>query len=166
MEEKIFKNQVTKRQLAARVIDDHMPENAYTEEERAELFSYDFENGSQPIDDFKLSPSVSNDQVLKGFVEMAGGGKILSAVEEDFFLEDREDEHLNDEELRQAEDEYEKELQAEAKRNIFLQGIVEQNVKDVEQNGAVTHSHASINAQLVMSHPVLGDDTTKVIDLV
>jgi hypothetical protein len=46
MEEKIYKKQVTKQALAARVVDAQMPENQFTSAEQSELFTFqDQEDG-------------------------------------------------------------------------------------------------------------------------
>lgn len=116
MEEKIYKRQVQKQALAARVVDAQMPDNIFTAEEQAELLKFDDKDKEAEIEKVKnVIMSGTSDPVLEQFVEKHGRHLLEYIEDNDFLLVDKEDEHLNEEERKEAEAEFEREVAA-AKR--------------------------------------------------
>ena len=114
MEEKIYKRQVQKQALAARVVDAQMPENIFTAEEQAELLTFDDKNDREAeIEKVKsVIMSGTSDEVLEKFVDRHGRDLLEYIEDNDNLLIDRADEHLNEEEQKEAEAEFEREVAA------------------------------------------------------
>jgi hypothetical protein len=131
MEEKIYKRQVQKQALAARVVDAQMPDNIFTAEEQAELFEFDEANMNIEAEIEKVKSVIRSgpaaDSVLEKFVDTYGQKFLKSFEDNDFLLIDKENEHLNEEERKEAEDEFEREVAA-SKRGLIPPGNVAQQV--------------------------------------
>lgn len=114
MEEKIYRKQVLKQALAARVVDAQMPENQFTDQESAELLQFNDEDveGNIARASEIISKGDAADWVLQKFLRVNGAQLLVSIEDSDTLLADREEAHLNDYERKAAEDEFERESQA------------------------------------------------------
>lgn len=117
MEEKIYRQQVQKQALAARVVDAQMPENHFNSNEHFLKFDFDGDGdaaeGSEKLaegrDVAEVLLSGTADPVMLTVVMRLQ--HLLKSIEDhELLLEDKIDDHLNEEEERQAEEEFEKEL--------------------------------------------------------
>jgi hypothetical protein len=122
MEEVIYKRQMIKQALAARVVDAQMPDNQVhggglmdfdrgdEEEETVEVGN----NGSSSTSSgLVLSETVHQDAVLMQHVDRHAS-LLAYIADQEVLLADKEESHLNAEEQVAAEAEYEKELNREA----------------------------------------------------
>lgn len=110
MEQQIYKRQVTKQALSARVVDNQMPENHFSDAEQAELLTFDPDDKENLAKAMETLKSGTQDYVLTKLMETAFGPEIISQIEDhDSFLADRSDAHLNEDERKAAEEEFEKE---------------------------------------------------------
>jgi hypothetical protein len=114
MEEKIYKMQVAKQALAARVVDAQMPENQFTLAERSELMTFTDANISD--DDEESARAAAMGILQRGLVDHVLSGfltrhiRLFAAIEDhQRLLEDREEEHLNAREQAEAEEEFRRE---------------------------------------------------------
>jgi SNF2 family DNA or RNA helicase len=136
MEEKIYRNQVVKQALAARVVDAQMPNNQFTDKERSELLKFEDEEDEE-IEDKKLTEeergvkesqfNVRNAELQQRFLEVLNTGTVdtvltrfianhgtkffTSFEDHDSFLVDNSESHLNAEEKAIAEQELLKEIE-------------------------------------------------------
>ena len=103
MEEKIYERQVTKQAISKRVIDEQQIDRHYNQNDLQELYKYDLEP-----DDERLLPLLPKDRLfanmLKKFEDM-----IYKYHEHDTLLENKEEETLNEDERKQAWEEFEAE---------------------------------------------------------
>ncbi|RYH31189.1 hypothetical protein EON65_03225 [archaeon] len=113
MEERIYKRQVTKQTLAARVVDGQMPDNHFSAQEQAELMTFgDGEDGNANLTRaHEILRSGTQDIVMLEFLKSVGTKLVSSIEDQDGFLADRHEAHLNEEERKAAEEEFERELQ-------------------------------------------------------
>jgi len=113
MEEKIYKRQIIKQSLSARVVDAQMPGNHFNEAEHAELMMFNDQDISTSIEKaeevLKTGPTSTHDNVLWSFVKHYANEFVCSIEDQGVLLADDEDEHLNEEEQRIAEEEDAKE---------------------------------------------------------
>jgi len=112
MEEKIYKKQVTKMTLSARVVDAQMPDNHFTAAERAELLCSSVEHERDSEDILQEAYGILQngvDPVLRAVLDIHKN-ILHQLIDQDPFLEDREDEHLNEEEQAEALAEFDKEV--------------------------------------------------------
>lgn len=94
--------------LAARVVDAQMPENQFTAAEQSELFTFD-EGGETEINKaIEVLNMGTRDEVLIQLVKRLE--MIVSIEDQGSLLEDKIDEHLNEQEEKDALAEYEKEI--------------------------------------------------------
>ncbi|KAE8745380.1 hypothetical protein FOCC_FOCC007928, partial [Frankliniella occidentalis] len=103
MEEKIYERQVTKLSLAGRVVDEHQIERYYKMADLQELYQF------TPADRTSYeSPKLPKDrlfaEILKKHAEL-----IVKYHEHDSLLENKEEEELNEEERKEAWEDYENE---------------------------------------------------------
>ncbi|CRK91917.1 CLUMA_CG005536, isoform A [Clunio marinus] len=110
MEEKIYERQVTKQAISKRVIDEQQIDRHYNQNDLQELYKYDLEP-----DDERILPILPKDRL---FAEMLKkyDDVIYKYHEHDTLLENKEEETLNEEERRQAWEEFE----SERKRPQFI----------------------------------------------
>jgi hypothetical protein len=110
MEEKIYKMQVTKLSLSARVVDAQMPENQFTQAETSSLLTFEEDDRDSLEKVIETLNRGSRDAVLASVFEQftRGDQKWITSIEDQgSLLEDKPDEHLNEDEEKQAELEYE-----------------------------------------------------------
>jgi hypothetical protein len=140
MEERIYRLQVKKQSLAARVVDAQMPDNHFSEEE---LLSFE---DTDTAEDLARAEQVLRkgveDTVLSEFVRHFGADLLTSIEDHGGLLEDKEDEHLTAEEQLQAEEE----LQLEMKRGT---ADAVQGQKEVQAALAVTEAQRQHMRQLM-----------------
>ena len=109
MEEKIYRTQVTKLQLAARVIDAHTPKATYTSEvlDKGHLSFTETDRKDYPKGDHGLGKDIGiDDKVLQKLLGNKSSEKLLSSVEDlDPLIADDQNLHLTVEEKREAEKE-------------------------------------------------------------
>jgi transcriptional regulator ATRX len=118
MEEVIYKRQMLKQALAARVVDAQMPDN---QSDGGGLMDFDRENekeeagggSSSSTGGLVLSETVHEDAVLMQFVERHAS-RLSYIADQEVLLADKEESHLNAEEQVAAEAEYDKEVKREA----------------------------------------------------
>ncbi len=108
MEEVIYKRQMVKQALAARVIDAQMPDN---QAEGGQLMDVHRASAPESSSGLVLSDTVKVDGVLMGFVE-AHPELLAYIADQEVLLEDKVESHLNEEDQRAAEAEYEREIAA------------------------------------------------------
>lgn len=103
MEERIYKMQVIKQSLAARVVDAQMPDNHFSAEET--LLSFDVQDDATEKMDraAQVLEGAVKDEVLGTFVRHFASDLLTSIEDHSGLLEDNKDEHLNAEEQEQAE---------------------------------------------------------------
>lgn len=103
MEEKIYERQVTKQAISKRVIDEQQIDRHYNQNDLQELYKYELEP-----DDERILPKLPKDrlfaEMLKKYEDM-----IYKYHEHDTLLENKEEETLDEEERRQAWEEFEQE---------------------------------------------------------
>lgn len=103
MEEKIYERQVTKQAISKRVIDEQQIDRHYNQNDLQELYRYDLEP-----DDERILPLLPKDRLfadmLRKFENM-----IYKYHEHDTLLENKEEETLDEDERKQAWEEYETE---------------------------------------------------------
>ena len=106
MEEKVYKNQISKQALSARIIDDHTPDNQFTLDEKKELLSFhDVDEEHINVQEcMEVLNKGSIDSVLMKFVENHYQS-ITMIDDKDNLLKDNEEAHLTEEEKQQAEEE-------------------------------------------------------------
>jgi hypothetical protein len=140
MEERIYRLQVKKQSLAARVVDAQMPDNHFNEEE---LLSFE---DTDTAEDLARAEQVLRkgveDTVLSEFVRHFGADLLTSIEDHGGLLEDKEDEHLTAEEQQQAEEE----LQLEMKRGT---ADAAQGQKELQGALAVTEAQRQHMRQLM-----------------
>jgi transcriptional regulator ATRX len=109
MEEKIYKRQVVKSAMAARIVDKIEPDRVFTEKEHAELFQFEEEVATrQEISDvLEKSP---RDPVLTAVANIVADS-VLSIRDHEPLLEDKPEEKLTEEEQNAAEEDYQTEIQ-------------------------------------------------------
>jgi hypothetical protein len=124
MEEVIYKRQMLKQALAARVVDAQMPDNQSNggglmdfdrEDEKSSRQGDGVEEGgsSSSSGGLVLSETVHQDAVLMQYVEKHAS-RLSYIADQEVLLADKEESHLNAEEQVAAEAEYEKEVKREA----------------------------------------------------
>jgi transcriptional regulator ATRX len=103
MEEKIYERQVTKQAISKRVIDEQQIDRHYNQNDLQELYKYDLEP-----DDERILPILPKDRL---FAEMLRKYEdiIYKYHEHDTLLENKEEETLDEEERKQAWEEFEAE---------------------------------------------------------
>jgi transcriptional regulator ATRX len=103
MEEKIYERQVTKQAISKRVIDEQQIDRHYNQNDLMELYKYELEP-----DDERMLPILPKDrlfaEMLKKYEEI-----IYKYHEHDTLLENKEEETLNEEDRKQAWEEFEAE---------------------------------------------------------
>jgi len=103
MEEKIYERQVTKQAISKRVIDEQQIDRHYNQNDLQELYKYELEP-----DDERILPKLPKDrlfaEMLKKYEDM-----IYKYHEHDTLLENKEEETLDEDERRQAWEEFEQE---------------------------------------------------------
>lgn len=103
MEEKIYERQVTKQAISKRVIDEQQIDRHYNQNDLQELYKYELEP-----DDERILPLLPKDrlfaEMLKSFEDV-----IYKYHEHDTLLENKEEETLDEEERKQAWEEFESE---------------------------------------------------------
>eukprot|EP01032_Pedospumella_encystans_P011253 gene11253-13095_t len=108
MEEKIYRRQVTKQSLSARVVDAQMPDNHFTDEE---LMTFDSDTISGTLDKAEqVLQKGAGDAVLSRFIRYFGSDLLVSIEDHGGMLEDNIDEHLTAEEQALAVAELENEM--------------------------------------------------------
>eukprot|EP01041_Mallomonas_annulata_P014652 gene14652-31171_t len=106
----------TKRQLSARVVDAQMSDNHFTAAEKAELLGLSTELSLESDEIMVDAMAVGNsggtrlDTVFRQMIEIQGRTTLKALKDQDPFMEDQEDEHLNEQERKEAEEEYLKEI--------------------------------------------------------
>ena len=105
IEEKIYKRQISKQALAARVVDNQMPENMFTRKEQADLFKFDDEADAEVMD-MVLDEVLNNgtkDTVLHAYLSDPHARNMIKYMhDQDTMIADVEDEHLGEEEEADA----------------------------------------------------------------
>ena len=108
MEEKIYKKQINKQAMSARIIDAQMPDNHFTMEEKAELLKFteyksaDFEKVKENL------TREPQDHVLMKILQ-SYQSCLHSIDDQTALLEDKDELKLNEAELKEADEELEKE---------------------------------------------------------
>merc|ERR1711871_1868601 len=109
MEEKIYRSQVTKLQLAARVIDAHTPRATYSSEvlDKGHLSFTEADREDNPKGKHSLDKDIGKDDcVLQGLFGNEALENLLSSVEDlDPLIADDQNLHLTIEEKQEAEKE-------------------------------------------------------------
>jgi transcriptional regulator ATRX len=130
MEEKIYERQVTKQAISKRVIDEQQIDRHYNQNDLQELYKFDLEP-----DDERILPILPKDRLfanmLKKFEDM-----IYKYHEHDTLLENKEEETLDEEERKQAWEEFE----AEKTRPQFVPTYIQQQPRGVT-GGPVTSNN-------------------------
>jgi hypothetical protein len=128
MEEKIYKRQVVKQSLSNRVVDDQMPESHYTAAESRNFMTFDESCPTgetvdvlKYVEDVVLSGS-HPDKVLAKLLRHRPS-MIVSIEDHDSILKDVEEAHLSEEERRQADEDFNRELAADQNRFTGEVGI-------------------------------------------
>lgn len=111
MEEKVYKKQVEKQALAARVVDAKTPESQYNKHEKAELMLFQDDSGAavdaDAIDKFEeILSTGAKDEVLRHLLRPLTS-VISSIADQGSLLKDNELARLSVEEQREAETEFE-----------------------------------------------------------
>lgn len=139
MEERIYKRQVTKQTLAARVVDGQMPDNHFSAQEQAELMKFgDGEDSTTNLTKaHEILRSGTQDIVMMSFLNSVGTKLVSSIEDQDGFLADRHESHLNEEERRAAEEEFERELQYMKRREMShaAEGVGQAPYGSLQQGG-------------------------------
>jgi hypothetical protein len=149
MEERIYRLQVKKQSLAARVVDAQMPDNHFNEEE---LLSFE---DTDTAEDLARAEQVLRkgveDTVLSEFVRHFGADLLTSIEDHGGLLEDKEDEHLTAEEQQQAEEELQQEMkkgtadaaqgQKELQAALAVTEVQRQHMRQLMEQGGWTAAH-------------------------
>ena len=128
MEEKIYMRQVSKTQLAQRVIDEHQLDRHFTYQELKELYSFYPDVYDENVEPLYAMPK---DDVLKSLL-LKNKNLIVKYHEHDSLLENKIDEGLTEEERQTAWQQYEQESQKlkseeELKKKMLEQAIAAQS---------------------------------------
>jgi transcriptional regulator ATRX len=127
MEEKIYKKQINKQAMSARIIDAQMPDNHFTMEEKAELLKF---TEYKSADFAKVKEALTRepqDHVLMKILE-SYQSCLHSVDDQTALLEDKDELKLNDQELKEADAELELE-----ERNLGREGREEREVVPEQQ---------------------------------
>merc|ERR1712088_484071 len=125
MEEKIYDRQVTKQSLSARVVDEQQIERHFTMNELVELYTYQDE-----AQETRPEPLVPKDKLLAEII-LKHKNLIWKIHDHDSLLENQVDEHLTEEQRKEAWEEYEDEKKGiiNMTSNVNLNmGVVMNNV--------------------------------------
>jgi transcriptional regulator ATRX len=155
MEEKIYHRQVAKQSLALRVIDEHQLDRHFTSTELRELYIFDPDivDENKPKTVHNLPPDPLLADLLKSCDKW-----ISKYHEHDSLLENRLDEGLNEEERRNAWNEYEQEKQGINLRHQqeMQQFALRQQLLQQMQQGQL---HQQMQQEMAMNaannHPLL-----------
>jgi hypothetical protein len=120
MEERIYRLQVRKQSLSARVVDAQMPDNHFNEEELMVFEDNDSTGEGLARAETVLSSGVE-DRVLSDFVRHFGTEMLVSIEDHGGLLEDNVDAHLTAEEQKQAEEELEVEMRRVSEETLQAQ---------------------------------------------
>lgn len=128
MEEKIYMRQVSKTQLAQRVIDEHQLDRHFTYQELKELYSFYPDVYDENVEPLYAMPK---DDVLKSLL-LKNKNLIVKYHEHDSLLENKIDEGLTEEERQTAWQQYEQESQKlkseeELRKKMLEQAIAAQS---------------------------------------
>lgn len=104
MEEKIYERQVTKQAISKRVIDEQQIDRHYNQNDLQALYKYDLD----PDDDVKEIPILPKDRLFAEILQTYEN-LIQKYHEHDTLLENKEEETLDEEERKQAWEEFESE---------------------------------------------------------
>lgn len=130
MEEKIYERQVTKQAISKRVIDEQQIDRHYNQNDLQELYKYDLE----PDEDIKEIPILPKDrlfaEMLKKYEDV-----LYKYHEHDTLLENKEEETLDEEERKQAWEEFE----AEKKRPQYVPYMPQ--LQQQQRTGPVTSNN-------------------------
>merc|ERR1719211_301024 len=125
MEEKIYDRQVTKQSLSARVVDEQQIERHFTMNELVELYTYQDE-----AQETRPEPLVPKDKLLAEII-LKHKNLIWKIHDHDSLLENQVDEHLTEEQRKEAWEEFENEKKGiiNMTSNVNLNmGVVMNNV--------------------------------------
>jgi transcriptional regulator ATRX len=164
MEEKIYERQVTKQAISKRVIDEQQIDRHYNQHDLQELYKYDLE----PDEDIREIPMLPKDRL---FAEMLQKHEDLihKYHEHDTLLENKEEETLDEEERKQAWEEFE----AEKSRPQQLTYYPQMQQQQQQRSGPVTSNNIfgirtdvllkllSMKARL--DNPAMNDTSVKMI---
>jgi transcriptional regulator ATRX len=103
MEEKIYERQVTKQAISKRVIDEQQIDRHYNQNDLLELYKYDLEPEEE-----RILPILPKDRLFAEMIKKYED-TVYKYHEHDTLLENKEEEMLNEEERKQAWEEFESE---------------------------------------------------------
>ncbi len=143
MEEKIYMRQVSKTQLAQRVVDEHQLDRHFTYQELKELYSFD-----PNVYDENVEPSYAmpKDDILKSLLHKHKS-LIVKYHEHDSLLENKIDEGLTEEERQLAWQQYEQENKRKEMEEANMNAIMEQ-VKAAQAAQAALATQTALAAQM------------------
>lgn len=130
MEEKVYERQVTKLAISKRVIDEHQIDRHYKENDLMELYKSDLEPTEEPP-----IPILPKDRLFAG--QLKKFEKIIYKYHEhESLLENKQEETLNEAEIKAAWEEFEAEKKARPPVNYMPQQRGECMHHELERNGA------------------------------
>ena len=110
-----------KQSLSHRVVDDQMPQSRFTAAERNDLMTLGENIVSAPGEVIRFVDEVllrgSHPDIVLSEVVRRQSENIISIEDHESILQDVKEEHLTEEEQRQADEDYQQELAAEQNRN-------------------------------------------------
>jgi transcriptional regulator ATRX len=154
MEEKIYMRQVSKTQLAQRVVDEHQLDRHFTYQELKELYSF-----YPDVYDENVEPSydMPKDDVLKSLL-LNNKNLIVKYHEHDSLLENKIDEGLTEEERQTAWQQYEQESQKlkseeEMRKKMMEQAMAAHSALQTAINNQTIATGTSIDANNIQTSP-------------